>query len=77
MPTIINERLFRITDWEKVSGHHKGLCYGAKAWEESDGKEMGSGFYLVKGVEMLNWGGAPVAEGWWCEVCCRERGWIW
>jgi hypothetical protein len=77
MPVVISECSFRITDSEKQKGHSKGRCYGAKDWETSDGKVMGSGFYLVKGVEMLDWTGQSVAEGWWCETCCRERGWIW
>ena len=77
MPTIVCERKYRIKDSERQAGHTKGLCYGAKDWEESDGKEMGSQFYLVKGVEMIDLTGMPTQDGWWCEACCRERGWIW
>jgi len=55
--------------------HTIGWCVGGAPLysEESGIIRKGSRLYLVadSGVE------SEANHDWWCEECCRERGWIW
>ncbi len=62
--------------WSKAK-HTRMWCNGGASWDVDDGKELGMKLYLVVGYPVLDSGGRESAGGWWCENCCRERGWLW
>ena len=64
--------------------HYKDYCYGATYWKDeeesrSDGPLL-CPLYIVEGTEIITLdeeGTSISADGYWCEECCRARGWLW
>jgi len=77
MPTVTKHR-----KWDKHfvrahEGHIKAACYGAASWKEPDRPTEGEFTYHVTGVPQSERDEDTNEDGWWCENCCRERGWLW
>ena len=62
---------------DERKGHVKYHCYGAKDWEEPDDRPRCEVIYRIEGVPQSERNFNTLPNGWWCENCCRERGWIW
>jgi hypothetical protein len=61
----------------RQEGHVKYHCYGARDWENPDGRPQCEVIYHVEGVPETERDVGDLTDGWWCETCCRERGWLW
>ena len=79
MPIKIKPDPYRLSS---SKGHYKDYCFGATHWAdtgESDGP-LCCPLYIVEGTELTTTdldGELVSADGYWCENCCRERGWLW
>lgn len=76
MPVIVGKRKSTATV-SYSQGHDKALCYGAKSWDRDDGRPVCQFIYRVTGVPQPERDADTNEDGWWCEECCRKRGWLW
>jgi hypothetical protein len=75
---IVSQRKSRADHFHMTSeGHNKTVCYGAKSWGKVDSRPIGEFVYRVEGVPQSERDEDTNEDGWWCEACCRQRGWIW
>ena len=75
MPTVTRRRSW--LEHFESGEHDKTHCYGAESWQTGDGRPISEFAYYVVGVPLSERDKDTSEDGWWCENCCRQRGWVW